>query len=215
MYGETLDARVCVSFMCLDFITMGNVLFLISVLAACCQQPPLHTLTQTIILWFLINHHSSAHLWYSQLEHSVTMGQRCDVAFCSTTYTLPFHRCDGFECDALVDRWLKKTHCTYGSEMPLPAVCEHSVQRYVQCVFVLPHNQVGNDRFMYHEGCPLLVTTSLLLIYISCLTLAYNFIIETFLRIMASTLLICYIYVHEYFVSIVMFLCQHSSGLTL
>lgn len=90
LYGETLGARVCVSFMCWDFITMGNVLFLISVLAGHCQQPPLHTLAQTILLWFLINHYYSAPLCFSQLEHSGAMGQRCDDAFCSTTQTVPF-----------------------------------------------------------------------------------------------------------------------------
>lgn len=78
-------ARFCLLFMCWDFITMGNVVFLISVLAACCQQPPAHTLAQPIILWFLINHHSPARLWFSQSEHSVMMGQRCDDASCSTT----------------------------------------------------------------------------------------------------------------------------------
>lgn len=67
LHVETLGARVCLLSMCWDFITIGNVVFLISVLAACCQQPPAHPCTQTICLCSFINHRSSACLWFSQL----------------------------------------------------------------------------------------------------------------------------------------------------
>lgn len=55
-----------VSCSCAEILSLGNMVFLISVLAVCCQQPPAHTLTQTILLCSLINHPSPACLWFSQ-----------------------------------------------------------------------------------------------------------------------------------------------------
>lgn len=127
--------------MCWDLITMGNVVFLIfylgPVLSATTRT--LSRTTQHFLGFSLII--VPPHIFDSHIRSAVSWGVSGVRMFPAARHKYPHPHLHPlpispmpFGRDALADRWSikKKPHRSCGTVMPLPAACEHRMQRHIQ-----------------------------------------------------------------------------------